>query len=47
MTGYHLLRDAASIVASLDSIDGADPSELDIRLSAWLDATDDDGDIPF
>lgn len=40
-SGYHLLRDAASIVASLDSIDGADPSELDTRLSAWLDATDD------
>jgi hypothetical protein len=41
MTGYDLLRDAAGIVAQLDSIEGADPAELDARLTAWLDAADD------
>jgi len=41
MTGYDLYSQAAHIIATIESLEGADPDILDPQLAAWFDATDD------
>ena len=41
MTGYDLYSQAAHIIATIESLEGADPDILDPQLAAWFDATED------
>ena len=41
MTGYDLYAEAAHIIATIESLEGADPEILDPQLAAWFDNTDD------
>ena len=41
MTGYDLYTQAAHMIATIESLEGADPDILDPQLAAWFDATDD------
>lgn len=41
MTGYDLYAEAAHIIATIESLEGADPEVLDPQLAAWFDNTDD------
>lgn len=41
MTGYELYAQAAHMIATIESLEGADPEVLDPQLAAWLDSCDD------
>ena len=41
MTGYDLYTEAARMIATIESVEGADPEVLDPQLAAWLDSCDD------
>lgn len=41
MTGYDLYAQAAHLISTIESPEGADPDILDSQLAAWFDATDD------
>ena len=41
MTGYDLYTEAARMIATIESVEGADPEQLDPQLAAWLDSCDD------
>jgi len=41
MTGYDLYTQAAHMIATIESLEGADPEVLDPQLAAWLDSCDD------
>lgn len=41
MTGYDLYTEAARMIATIESLEGADPEVLDPQLAAWLDSCDD------
>ena len=41
MTGYDLYAQAAHLISTIESLEGADPDILDPQLAAWFDATDD------
>ena len=40
-TGYELYAQAAHMIATIESLEGADPEVLDPQLAAWLDSCDD------
>ena len=40
-TGYELYTQAAHMIATIESLEGADPEVLDPQLAAWLDSCDD------
>ena len=40
-TGYDLYTQAAHMIATIESLEGADPEILDPQLAAWLDSCDD------
>ena len=40
-TGYDLYTQAAHMIATIESLEGADPEVLDPQLAAWLDSCDD------
>jgi hypothetical protein len=41
MTGYDLYAQAAHLISTIESLEGADPDILDPQLAAWLDSCDD------
>jgi hypothetical protein len=41
MTGYDLYTEAARMIATIESVEGADPEQLDPQLAAWLTSCDD------
>ena len=41
MTGYDLYAQAAHLISTIESLEGADPDILDPQLAAWFDATED------
>ena len=41
MTGYDLYAQAAHLISTIESLEGADPDILDPQLAAWFDSTDD------
>ena len=41
MTGYDLYAQAAHLISTIESLEGADPDILDPQLAAWFESTDD------